>query len=85
MNALDSIEEFHSKGVTKRALVEELVPGMIVNQNVETKREKLLLIVKGQELTETSILCIQSYGKEGNIEEPIAITQPVHLNPADKT
>lgn len=52
--------------------ISSLKMGMIVDQDVLT-RDNLLLINKGQELTEASILRLVNYGKSCGVKEPIKV------------
>lgn len=52
--------------------ISALKTGMVVDQNVLT-HDNLLLINKGQELTEASILRLKNYGKSCGVKEPIKV------------
>lgn len=72
---LDVFESIISKEVDQSEVTLEisaLKTGMVVDQNVLTN-DNLLLINKGQELTDASILRLINYGKSCGVKEPIKV------------
>jgi response regulator RpfG family c-di-GMP phosphodiesterase len=66
-------------GVQNALYIQELKAGMIVDQQVRTK-DNLLLINKGQQLSEASILRLNNYGKSCGVNEPINVIIPDMTN-----
>lgn len=72
---VDALEKIASKEVanrTEQLSIASLKRGMIVDQNVVTN-DNLLLINKGQELTDVSIMRLSNYGKSCGVKEPIQV------------
>ncbi len=72
---LDVFEELISRTVDSSTVtlpISSLKKGMIVDQDVLT-HDNLLLINKGQELTEASILRLFNYGNSCGVKEPIEV------------
>lgn len=60
--------------VNGEVYIEDLRPGMITAQNIET-REGTLLAAKDQELTEASIARIRNFSRAYGVDEPIFIKE----------
>jgi hypothetical protein len=55
--------------------LDELVPGMIVDQDVRA-RNQVLLVTRGQEITATTVARLQGFAASIGVEEPIRVRCP---------
>lgn len=74
-NLIDILEKITSESegaILKMLNIADLKEGMILNQDIETS-DRILLLKKGQYLSESSIIRLNSYGKSVGIEEPLEV------------
>ena len=62
--------------VKRQHFLKGLAPGMLIAESVRTPKG-LLIMVKGQEVTETSILKLRNFAQAYGVVEPIAVFVPV--------
>ena len=75
VDVFDTLIKKESDGTVTALPIAALRTGMIVDQDVVTN-DNLLLINRGQELTDANILRLQNYGNSCGVKEPIKILIP---------
>jgi response regulator RpfG family c-di-GMP phosphodiesterase len=73
--ALQEVKLEESQSETRRVSVIQLKSGMIIGEDVRAKNG-LLLLAKGQEITESAIARVQGFAVTVGVKEPIMVTMP---------
>lgn len=79
LEALEAVHVEAPPGEVRALPLALLRPGMIINAAVQS-RTKILLLAKGQEITESALTCLRNFAMTKGIEEPISViirSQPV--------
>jgi hypothetical protein len=82
VSAMERVEVQAARGWTDAAsvTVADLRPGMITGQDI-VANNGLLLITKGQEVTESTISCLRNFMRTAGIAEPIRVL--IRVSPAE--
>jgi response regulator RpfG family c-di-GMP phosphodiesterase len=75
LTALASLELEDAEMPLRVVNLDELVPGMIVDQDVRA-RNQVLLVTRGQEITATTVARLQGFAASIGVEEPIRVRCP---------
>jgi CheY-like chemotaxis protein len=78
LEALLAVQVEESESEAMVLTLARLRPGMILNADVKS-RSNLLLLAKGQEITESAIACLRRFAVAGGIQEPISVIAPLAL------
>ncbi|MEJ2631364.1 MAG: response regulator [Acidihalobacter sp.] len=80
---LQALSDYHPARDSKRrsVRVHDLVPGWVVEEDVRTTRN-LIVLKKGNELSLTAIITLRNLLAAGAIEEPLLISCPAHEDAA---
>jgi CheY-like chemotaxis protein len=71
--ALVALDPNAESGVTQRCRIEELAPGMIIQQEIHTL-DGALLVSKGQEVTQTLIFKLKNFHARRSIESDVLVS-----------
>jgi CheY-like chemotaxis protein len=75
LEALSSVEVQNTERSVCMLRVHELVVGMAINQDVRTK-DGMLLLRKGEELTQAMVECLRSFARTYGIPQPLSVLVP---------
>jgi CheY-like chemotaxis protein len=75
VDALAEVQIGQEKAVARLVKLAQLKTGMVVNSDVRTKTG-LLLIAKGQEVTQSAVACVNRFANTVGIVEPISVLGP---------
>jgi CheY-like chemotaxis protein len=68
--------------VVRELTIKALLPGVVLEQDVESVRGKMKILPKDTELTETWIERLKNFSRTHGIKEPLRVRVPSHLTPA---
>ena len=77
LDTLETLLEDEIPYQQRTVTIEEIRPGMVVEQDVKT-RTGLLLIAKGQEVGDSTIPRLRNYHKTRGVREPISVLVPIY-------
>ncbi|MBS1857630.1 MAG: response regulator [Acidobacteria bacterium] len=75
LEALEAVQVEEASSEVLAVKLAQLRPGMVINADVKSKTN-LLLLAKGQEVTDSALACLRRFASGAGVQEPISVIVP---------